>query len=168
VRLSDFPVPDSPAARAALQVATEYLSEALINHSIRSWYWAVGFAAFEERSGFDAELLYTAALLHDIGLAEEFDNHTLAYELAGGHVAWALTAGAGWEKSRPDALPETFRREIIEAYPRLDLGAEFGRCVSDQAARKPGTAAARLVANGLVEKLERNPLETFARRNVQL
>jgi HD superfamily phosphodiesterase len=100
VRLSDFPVPDSPAARAALQVATEYLSEALINHSIRSWYWAVGFAAFEERSGFDAELLYTAALLHDIGLAEEFDNHTLAYELAGGHVAWALTAGAGWEKSR--------------------------------------------------------------------
>jgi hypothetical protein len=159
----------------------------------------VGFGALEERSDFDVELLYVSAVLHDVGLAKEFDNHTLAYELAGGHVAWALTAGAGWDAvrrtrtlevivrhnwpsvdpnedvegylleiatgldisgSRPDALPEGFRREVLAAYPRLHLGEEFGRCVTDQAERKPTTAAARLVANGLIGKLARNPLES--------
>ena len=198
--MSDFSVPDTLAARGALEVAGEYLSESLINHSMRSWYWAVGFAALEKRRGIDEELLYTSAILHDIGLADEFDNNTLAYEVAGGHVAWALTSGAGWDKgrrtraleiiirhnwpsvdpamdlegylleiatgldisgSRPDALPEDFRREVIAAYPRLDLAAQFGACVGEQAARKPDTAAARLLANGLVAKLARNPLETL-------
>jgi hypothetical protein len=201
MRMSDFSVPDSPAALAGLEVARQYLSDALLNHSIRSWYWAVGFAALEERDGFDAELLYTSAVLHDVGLADEFDNSTLAYELAAGHVAWALTAGAGWEPvrrtralevivrhnwpsvdpdadlegylleiatgldisgSRPDALPLRFRREVVAAYPRLDVGAEFGRCVSDQAVRKPDTAAARLMTNGLIGKLTDNPLEILA------
>jgi HD superfamily phosphodiesterase len=100
LQMNDFRIPDSSPARAALEVATEYLSEALLNHSVRSWYWAVGFAALEGRQGFDAELLYVAAVLHDVGLSEEFDNYTLSYELAAGHVAWALTAGAGWEASR--------------------------------------------------------------------
>lgn len=200
MRMSDFSIPDSSAGRAAVEVAREYLSEGLNNHSIRSWYWAVGFAALEHRGGFDAELLYTSAVLHDVGLADEFDNHTLAYELAGGHVAWALAAGAGWERgrrdralevivrhnwpsvdpdqdlegylletatgldisgNRSDALPEDFRREVLAAYPRLDLAAEFGRCVSDQAVRKPDTAAARLVSDGLLRKLGNNPLEAL-------
>ena len=198
--MSDFQVPDTMASRGALEVANEYLSEPLINHSLRSWYWAIGFAQLEARRGIDEELLYTSALLHDVGLADEFDNNTLAYEVAGGHVAWALTSGAGWKHgrrtraldiiirhnwpsvdpemdlegylleiatgldisgSRPDALPEDFRREVIAAYPRLDLAAEFGDRVRDQAQRKPETAAARLLANGLADKLARNPLETL-------
>jgi hypothetical protein len=201
MQLTDFSVPNSQAARAALEVATEYLSESLVNHSIRSWYWAVGFAAIEERQSFDAELLYVSAILHDVGLATEFDNHTLAYEDAGGHLAGALTAGAGWEKTRrvrahevivrhnwpevdpnedvegylleiatgldiagrrPDALPEDFQREVLATLPRLDLATDFGSCVADQADRKPTTAAARLVAGGLLRKLAENPLESRA------
>jgi hypothetical protein len=198
--MTDFAVPDSAAARAARQVATEYLSGALLNHSIRAWYWAVGFAVLEERRGFDAELLYVSAVLHDLGLVEQFDNHTLSYELAAGHAAWALTAGAGWEPSRrtralevivrhnwpevdpeedveghlleiatgldisgsrADTLPADFQREVLAAYPRLGLAAEFGSCVTDQANRKPTTAAARLVAGGIVRKLAGNPLEAI-------
>lgn len=101
--MTDFVVPDSVAARAALEVATEYVSGALLNHSIRSWFWAVGFASLEMRQGFDAELLYVSAVMHDVGLAVEFDNDTLSYELAAGHVAWALTARGrlGGESSHP-------------------------------------------------------------------
>lgn len=100
MHLADVTAPDTQAARAALEFAAERHSPALLNHCIRSWLWSVGFAELEGRTGIDHELLYVAALLHDIGLVEAFDNHTLSYEDAGGHVAAALTAGAGWTADR--------------------------------------------------------------------
>jgi HD superfamily phosphodiesterase len=45
---------------------------------------------------FDAELLYVSAMLHDLALVKEFDNHTLPFEEAGGHVAWVFGVAAGW------------------------------------------------------------------------
>ncbi|MBB2957169.1 HD domain-containing protein [Pseudoclavibacter helvolus] len=198
MRIADFPMPDSAAARGALELATEYQSAAITAHAIRSWLWAEGIAAAEGHDGIDHELLYVAALLHDIGTVTEYDNHTVSYEHAGGHVAVALTAGAGWAPSRrqraldvivhhnwpsvdpaldlegylleratglditgsrPDALPEVFLREVLSMHPRGTLAAEFGACVSDQAARKPDTSARRLVDGGLIRKLEENPLE---------
>ncbi|HEV7186183.1 MAG TPA: HD domain-containing protein [Leifsonia sp.] len=197
MHLTDFPQPDTRAARAALEFATVSLSPSLLNHCVRSWLWAAAFARSEERD-YDAELLYVSALLHDIGLAEAFDNRTLAFEDAGGHVADALTTGAGWPAerrvrareviqrhnwvavdptldvegyllevataldisgARPDALPRGFQDEVLSAYPRLDLAAEFGARVADQAERKPATAAARLIDSGLIRKLAENPLE---------
>ncbi len=137
-------------------------------------------------------------ILHDIGMVTEFDNHTISYEDAGGHVGVALTAGAGWPADRrrrvldvivrhnwpsvdpafdveghllematgldisgaqPDALPEEFLREVLAAHPRGQLAQEFSSCVTDQAKRKPTTAARRLVDGGVVRKLHENPLE---------
>jgi hypothetical protein len=198
MRMHDFTPPDTAAARAAGELAAEYHTPALLAHVTRSWLWAEGFAAVEGRTGIDHELLYVAALLHDIGTVTAFDNHTLSYEEAGGHVAVAVTAGAGWEPARrrralevvvrhnwpavdpaldvegylleiataldisgarPDALPPDFLRETVAAYPRLGLAEEFTACVADQAARKPATAAHRLVEGGLARKLRENPLE---------
>jgi hypothetical protein len=48
---------------------------------------------------------------------------------------------------------------VLTRYPRLTLAEEFGRQLSDQAARKPGTAARRLVDGGLLSKLARHPHE---------
>ncbi|PPG03175.1 cyanamide hydratase [Pseudoclavibacter sp. RFBI5] len=198
MRIADFPVPDSAAARGALELALQYQTASLTAHAVRSWLWAEGIAAVEGRAGVDHELLYVAALLHDIGTVTEYDNHTVSYEHAGGHVAVALTAGAGWAAerrarvldvivrhnwtsvdprldlegylleratglditgSRPDALPEGFLREVLAAHPRGAIAAEFGACVTDQAARKPTTSARRLVDGGLLQKLAANPLE---------
>jgi hypothetical protein len=197
MRITDAPVPTSPAATAAREVAAEFCSTALLNHSERSYCFAVGFAAVAELD-FDAELLYVSALLHDLGLTEAFDNHRIAFETAGGYAAWVLTAGAGWpidrrrravevierhmwpsvdpqrdpeghlleiatgldiSGARPEVLPRTFLDEVLDRYPRLDLGAEFTACLVDQATRKPETAAARLVAGGLADKLSHHPLE---------
>lgn len=198
MRLADFSPPDTLAARGALDIAREYQTTALTDHALRSWLWAEAFAAVEGFPDIDHELLYVAALLHDLGITTAFDNHTLSYEDAGAHAAVALTAGAGWSAARrrrvhevivrhnwpsvdpavdaegylleiatgldisgarPDALPEGFRREVLTAHPRGTLAAEFGRCVTDQAARKPDTQARRLVDGGLVAKLAANPLE---------
>ncbi len=91
--------PDTPAARAALRVGERYYGPSLLNHCLRSYHWAV-FCAGRRRIAFDGELLYVAALLHDIGLVSEFDHHTASFELAGADVAWVFGAAAGWSDTR--------------------------------------------------------------------
>lgn len=198
MRLQDFSAPQTPAARAAAELAASCHSPALVNHVVRSWLWAEAFALLEGRRDVDHELLYTSAVLHDIGLVPVFDNVSLSYEEAGGHVAVALTAGAGWPAerrrralevivrhnwpsvdpgmdvegylleiatgldisgARADALPQDFVREVVTAHPRLALAEEFTASVTDQASRKPTTAAHRLVQGGLAGKLAHHPLE---------
>jgi hypothetical protein len=61
--------------------------------------------------------------------------------------------------SRPDALPHDFMREVLASYPRLTLADEFTASVTDQALRKPTTAAHRLVQGGVAAKMAHNPLE---------
>ncbi|MCJ1708168.1 HD domain-containing protein [Microbacterium sp. VKM Ac-2923] len=202
MQIADIPVPDTLAARGALALAEQYQSPAITAHALRSWLWAEAFALVDGVSGIDHELLYVGAILHDIGTVSEFDNHTLSYEHAGGHVGIAVTAGAGWPHerrervlevivrhnwpsvdpamdaegylletataldisgARPDALPASFLAEVMAAHPRGALAAEFGACVVDQAARKPDTAARRLVEGGVVAKLAANPLEGISR-----
>ena len=194
-------MPETQAARAAAELAATYHSPALLNHVVRSWVWAEAFALLEDRQDVDHELLYISAMLHDIGLVPAFDNVALAYEEAGGYVAIALTAGAGWARqrrqraldviirhnwtsvdpamdveghllevataldisgARADALPRDFVREVLRAYPRLALAEEFTASVTDQAERKPTTAAQRLVQGGVDAKLAHNPLEQAA------
>ena len=87
--VSDVPRPTSTVAQAAYEVCATYSSPALLNHCRRSYVWAAALG--DERGiGYDAELLYVSAMLHDIGLVEAFDNATLAFEDAGGHVAWVF------------------------------------------------------------------------------
>ncbi|HEV7622626.1 MAG TPA: HD domain-containing protein [Amnibacterium sp.] len=198
MRFADAALPDTPATAAALEVAGRFCSPALLEHSIRSWYWAVGFAAATGVQPADPELLAVAALLHDTGLTPAFDNVALPFETAGGFVGWAVTAGAGWAPERRDrvvevierhmwrevdpavdpeghllevatsldisgahdgVLPGAFVAEVLAAHPRGTLGAEFTACITDQAARKPGSEAARLVAGGVASRLADHPLE---------
>ncbi|MFK4788288.1 HD domain-containing protein [Microbacterium sp. ZW T5_56] len=122
MRITDFPVPDTAAARGARELMAQYHSPALINHVLRSWLWAEAFAVVEGREGVDHELLYAAALLHDIGLAPAFDNHVLGYEEAGGHVGEAMAAGAGWPQERRQRINEVIvRHNWPEVDPALDL-----------------------------------------------
>jgi hypothetical protein len=198
MRLHDISAPRTQAARAAAELAASCHTPALLNHVVRSWLWAEAFVLLEGRQDVDHELLYTSAMLHDIGLVPLFDNVSLSYEEAGGHVAVALTAGAGWPAnrrqralevivrhnwpsvdpevdvegyllevatsldiggSRLDALPQDFVGEVLATRPRLTLADEFTTGVTDQASRKPATAAHRLVHSGLAARMAQHPLE---------
>lgn len=112
MEFADIVTPDTPAARAARELAGSYHTPALVNHCVRSWLWAVGFAQLDGIEHVDHELLYVAALLHDIGLVTAFDNHTLAFEDAGGHVAVALTTGAGWTPDRRRRVHDVIERHM--------------------------------------------------------
>ena len=77
--------PQTPAAAAALSVGTSFYSPALLNHCVRSYLWGTMYGA-AHGIAFDDELYYVSSLLHDIGLTEAFDSHTLAFEEAGGDL----------------------------------------------------------------------------------
>ncbi|MFF4596261.1 HD domain-containing protein [Amycolatopsis sp. CA-161197] len=109
--------PETPAAAAALAVATRFCSPALLNHSVRSYLWGAHYAA-AHGIAFDDELYYVSALLHDLGLTAEFDNHRLPFEDAGGHLAWVFGAAAGWSVDRAARV-----EEIIVLHMRADVPA---------------------------------------------
>ena len=121
MRLQDISAPQTQASRAAFELAASCHSPALLNHVVRSWLWAEAFALVEDRRDVDHELLYTSALLHDIGLVPAYDNVTLSYEEAGGHVAVALTAGAGWPAERRQRALEVIVRHN---WPSVDPGLD--------------------------------------------
>jgi hypothetical protein len=98
-----FPV--TPAAEAALSVATRFCSPALLNHCIRSYLWGAMYGT-AHGIAFDDELYYVAALLHDTGLTEAFDSHRLPFEEAGGHLAWVFGVAAGWPAERAARVSE--------------------------------------------------------------
>ena len=187
----------TPATRAAAEVVARYSSPALVNHCHRSYLWS---AALGRLSGvpYDAELLYVAAMLHDLGLVAAFDNHLAPFEEAGGDVGWVFAAGAGWTPARRERVKEVILRHMWDAvdpavdaeghllcegtgldssgraaerwppelraavlarHPRLGLPREFLSAFEDQAARKPGCAAAAAVASGIAARIGANPLD---------
>ena len=193
--MADFP--QTPAAAAALSVATRFCSPALLNHCVRSYLWGAIYAASHQIS-YDDELYYVSSLLHDIALTAPFDSHRLPFEEAGGDLAWVFGVAAGWPAERaarateiivlhmrddvsaaidPEShllqiatswdvsgrKPEEFsteaRVEVLAQYPRHGFGSEFLACFQDQADRKPGGAAAALVASGAAARIEANPLD---------
>jgi hypothetical protein len=109
--------PQTPAAAAALSVATRFYSPALFNHCVRSYLWSVAYGGAHEIA-FDDELLYVSALLHDIGLTDPFDSHTVPFEIAGGDVGWVFGVAAGWPVQRAARV-----EEIIVLHMREDVSA---------------------------------------------
>lgn len=110
-----LPAP-GPVTAAAREVLVRYSSAALVNHCERTYLWAASLGRLQGVA-YDAELLYVAAMLHDLGLVPAFDNHLAAFEDAGGDVAWVFGAGAGWPDERRGRV-----REIIVAHmgPEVD------------------------------------------------
>ncbi|MFT8359303.1 hypothetical protein [Bifidobacterium aquikefiri] len=167
MRIDDFSVPDTLASYGAQGMAKEYYSAELYAHVMRSWLFAEGFATLEHRDGVDCELLYVAAMLHDIGLVGAFDNVTLPYEDAGGHAAVALAFGAGWSKTRCERLLDVvIRHNWDHVDPEFDmegylLETATGLDVS-------GKRADVLPRSFTAEVLERYPREGFGREFVGL
>src|SRR4051812_47514433 len=114
-----LPAP-SPATTAARDVVVRYSSAALVNHCDRSYLWSASLGQLKG-SPYDAELLYVAAMLHDLGLVAAFDNHLAPFEDAGGDVGWVFGAGAGWPIERRDRVKEIIVRHMWdEVDPAMD------------------------------------------------
>ncbi|MDH2427966.1 HD domain-containing protein [Sphaerisporangium sp. TRM90804] len=118
VEVAGVRAPVGKSAEAARTVCAEYADDALYHHSARSYFFG---AAWAQARGldFDRELLFVAAMLHDLALTPPFDSHTLAFEEAGGHLARVFTAGLGWPAERRDRAAE-----LIVLHMRDDIAPE--------------------------------------------
>src|SRR6185312_7856610 len=125
MRLSAWPwkasvmFPQTHAATAALSVANRFYSPALLNHCIRSYLWGTMYA---EKQGisFDDELYYVSAMLHDIALTKVFDSHMVAFEEAGGELAWVFGVAAGWSADRAARATEIIVLHMRDDVPASD------------------------------------------------
>ncbi len=68
VDLEAIRVPDSTLCRDAESHAAAVCGDWLLNHCLRTYAWGCLLGAAERRT-FDAEILFVAAVLHDLGLA---------------------------------------------------------------------------------------------------
>ena len=107
--------PQTPAAAAALSVATRFYSPALLNHCVRSYLWGAAYAG-AHGIAFDDELYYVSAMLHDIALTDPFDSHKIPFEEAGGDLAWVFGVASGWSADRAARASE-----IIVLHMRDDV-----------------------------------------------
>jgi hypothetical protein len=87
-------IPDSQLAREATQFIRDTESEFLFEHSTRVFFWGA-LAGKRREVEFDPELLYTAALFHDLGLTSGFKESHLRFEVDGANAARDFLRGHG-------------------------------------------------------------------------
>jgi hypothetical protein len=110
-----MPVPDSAFAGHARELLLEAEPAFLVNHSIRSYAWAAALARHDGLA-FDAEILYVAALLHDIGLVTAYDLGG-CFELDGATAAHEFAVAQGQPPGRADAIHDVVARHMAEELP---------------------------------------------------
>ena len=84
--IAGIAIPDSRLARDLTQFVRDTESPLLFHHSSRVYYWA---ALAGKRRGlkFDAELLYTGAMFHDMGLTNEYSSADERFEVDSANAA---------------------------------------------------------------------------------
>jgi hypothetical protein len=102
IDVKTFEPPDSLLAREAEQACSEQ-PQALVGHSYRTWLFGRALAALD-RSELDDELFYTAALVHDFGIAQPQRDRD--FTLASAERVLACAAGAGVESRRAERLAD--------------------------------------------------------------
>ena len=116
-----MPVPDSRLAQRARALLLDSEPAYLVNHSIRAYAWAVGLAE-HDRVAFDPEILYVAALLHDIGLVAPYDRGG-CFELDGALAARDFALGHGEPPGRAEAIHDVIALHMAAELPP-DAAAE--------------------------------------------
>jgi hypothetical protein len=85
-RFEGMKIPDSELARDAMQIVRDTQSELLFLHSNRVYCWAA-LAGDHRGLKYDPELLYVAAMFHDVGLGPAYQSSRLRFEVDGANAA---------------------------------------------------------------------------------
>jgi len=84
-RIAGIPVPQDEISVAAWGWAHRSLPDYLLTHSVRAYCWGAVIAAGEGWT-FDPQILWTASLMHDLGLTR-IPRNTMCFEVEGAEIA---------------------------------------------------------------------------------
>ena len=117
--------PDSALARTAEQRVRELSSPQLHGHCLRTWSFAALFAQ-RDRVRHDAELLYLACVLHDLGLTDAHDRRdptATCFAVEGARAAHELICAHGEPAERARTVAQAISLHLNISVPER-LGAE--------------------------------------------
>jgi hypothetical protein len=117
-----LPIPDSSIAKEAEELCREVSSPMLVNHCLRTYAWAT---ILGERDGLspDPELLYVAALLHDLALTDAYRDYAPmpCFGARAGILATDWAGERGWPGHRCATLADA-----ISLHLNVRVPAEHG------------------------------------------
>jgi len=114
---SDIRIPDSRIAREAADLVRQHESEMLYNHSVRVFVFGA-MKGIRQKLKFDSELLYVAALFHDIGLVDRYHTETKRFEVDGADAAREFLRAHGIAAPKADLVWEAIALHTTPGIPQ--------------------------------------------------
>ncbi|MBN3764102.1 HD domain-containing protein [Burkholderia sp. Ac-20365] len=102
VNIGGITAPDSGFTRQARSVVERVHSPALLNHVHRTW-WFAEFLGRTRGLKYDREVVYLAALFHDLGLTDEFSADQ-RFEVDGADAASGILLAHGYPESKAELV----------------------------------------------------------------
>jgi hypothetical protein len=115
--ISGVKVPDSKIAREAAELVRQYETEMLFNHSVRVFVFGAIKGA-RRNLKFDSELLYVAALFHDLGLVDPYHTDTKRFEVDGADAAREFLRSRGIPEPKADLVWEAIALHTTPGIPQ--------------------------------------------------
>jgi hypothetical protein len=114
---ADIEIPDSKLAREAAELVRQYETELLYNHSVRVFLFGAMKGA-RDNLKFDPELLYVAALFHDLGLVDAYHTDAKRFEVDGADAAREFLRSRGISDPKSDLVWEAIALHTTPGIPQ--------------------------------------------------
>jgi hypothetical protein len=182
--ISGVRIPDSKLAGEITQFIRDTESDLLFHHSTRVYFWG---ALTGKRDGltFDPELLYTAAMFHDLGLTHHYHQSQLRFEVDGANAARDFLRSRGISEGDVEkvwlaialhttpGIPEHMHPEIslVQAGAGMDIAGRNYELFADEereaviAAHPRGKDFGHEVIDAFYDGMKHRPASTFGTFN---
>ena len=115
--LSGIKIPDSKIAREAAELVRQHETEMLYNHSVRVFVFGA-MKGVRQNLKFDSELLYVAALFHDLGLVDAYHTDKKRFEVDGADAAREFLRSHGIPAPKADLVWEAIALHTTPGIPQ--------------------------------------------------
>ena len=115
--ISGVKIPDSKIAREAAELVRQNESELLFNHSVRVFLFGAA-KGIRQNLKFDPELLFVAALFHDLGLVDAYHTDTKRFEVDGANAAREFLESRGIPEPKADLVWEAIALHTTPGIPQ--------------------------------------------------
>jgi hypothetical protein len=115
--ISGIKIPDSKIAREAAELVRQHETEMLFNHSVRVFVFGA-MKGIRQNLKFDPELLYVAALFHDLGLIHPYHTDTKRFEVDGADAAREFLKSHGIPDPKADLVWEAIALHTTPGIPQ--------------------------------------------------
>jgi len=165
-RIADIMVPQDDASTATWRWAHRSLPAYLLAHSVRSYCWGATIAAAEGWA-FDRRILWTASLMHDVGLTR-IPHNTMCFEVEGAEIARRFLEHHGLPAGDAERAAIAI---ILHMQPSVDLDDGVESVLLDRATgidvRGDGYEAIAAVRTEVVRAFPRGPFDRHFLRAIE-